>query len=228
MLQDLRALVSFWWYFSCKVSDLFVSIYHSMWVPEMFVQVYQGCEMHLARCYVSCLWFMSQDVFLLTICVCVPDGKFNSKWLRTLSILVGMCSKMSVSLFFLGGYYRVGGVSSIWKCVTQSVRSMNYWCMFVFGDWIRAPLRGPLSNPWNLYLCLEKAMAPHSSTVAWRIPWTEEPDGLQSMGSPRVGHDWATSLSLFTFMHWRKQWQPTPVFLPGESQGRRSLVGWRL
>ena len=74
----------------------------------------------------------------------------------------------------------------------------------------------------------EKAMAPHSSTLAWRIPWMEEPGGLQSMGSRRVGHDWATSLSLFTFMHWRRKWQPTPVFLPGESQGRRSLVGCRL
>ena len=42
----------------------------------------------------------------------------------------------------------------------------------------------------------------------------------QSMGSRRVGRDWATSLSLFTFMHWRRKWQPTPVFLPGEFQGR--------
>ena len=64
-------------------------------------------------------------------------------------------------------------------------------------------------------------MAPHSSTLAWKTPWTEEPGRLQSMGSLRVGHDWATSLSLFTFMHWRRKWQPTPVFLPGESQGRR-------
>ena len=40
--------------------------------------------------------------------------------------------------------------------------------------------------------------------------------------------DWATSLSLFTFMHWRRKWQPTPVFLPGESQGRGSLVGCHL
>ena len=62
-------------------------------------------------------------------------------------------------------------------------------------------------------------MAPHSSTLAWKIPWTEEPGRLQSMGSRRVGHDWVTSLSLFTFMHWRRKWQPTPVFLPGESQG---------
>ena len=65
----------------------------------------------------------------------------------------------------------------------------------------------------------EKAMASHSSTLAWKIPWTEKPGRLQSMGSLRVGHDWATSLSLFTFMHWRRKWQPTPVFLPGESQG---------
>ena len=74
----------------------------------------------------------------------------------------------------------------------------------------------------------EKAMAPHSSTLAWKIPWTEEPGRLQSMGSLRVGHDWATSLSLFSFMHWRRKWQPTPVFLPGESQGWESLVGCRL
>ena len=65
----------------------------------------------------------------------------------------------------------------------------------------------------------------HSSTLAWRIPWMEEPGGLQSMGSRRVGLDWATSPSLFTFMHWRRKWQPTPDFLPGESQGRGSLVG---
>ena len=73
-----------------------------------------------------------------------------------------------------------------------------------------------------------KWMAPHSSTLAWKIPWMEESGRLRSMGSLRVGHDWATSLSLFTFMHWRRKWQPTPVFLPGESQGLGSLVGWRL
>ena len=75
---------------------------------------------------------------------------------------------------------------------------------------------------------LHVCRAPHSSTPAWKIPWTEEPGGLQSMGSLRVRHDWATSLSLFTFMHWRRKWQHIPVFLPGESQGRGSLVGCRL
>ena len=68
-------------------------------------------------------------------------------------------------------------------------------------------------------------MAPHSSALAWKIPWMEEPGGLQSMGLRRVWHDWATSLSLFTFMHWRRKWQPTSVFLLGESQGWGSLVG---
>ena len=62
-------------------------------------------------------------------------------------------------------------------------------------------------------------MATHSSPLAWKIPWTEEPGRLQSMGSLRVGHDWATSLSLFTFMHCIRKSQLTPVFLPGESQG---------
>ena len=74
-----------------------------------------------------------------------------------------------------------------------------------------------------LHTSMEKAMAPHSSTLAWKIPWTEEPGGLQSMGSLGVGHDWATSLSLFTFMHWRRKWQPTPVFVLGGSQGRINL-----
>ena len=74
----------------------------------------------------------------------------------------------------------------------------------------------------------ERAMTAHSSTLAWKIPWTEESGSLQSRGSLRIRYNWATSLSLFTFMHWRRKWQPTPVFLPGESQGWGSLVGCRL
>ena len=63
------------------------------------------------------------------------------------------------------------------------------------------------------------------STLAWKIPWAEEPGRLQSMGWLQVGHNRATSLSLFSFMHWRRKWQPTLVFLPGESQGQGSLMG---
>ena len=89
-------------------------------------------------------------------------------------------------------------------------------------------------------------MIPHSSTLAWKIPWSEEPGRLQSMGSLRAGHDWATSLWLFalffafanidtgSYLHFssyvvlccrRRQWHPTPVLLPGKSHGWRSLVG---
>ena len=62
-------------------------------------------------------------------------------------------------------------------------------------------------------------MAPYFSTLAWKIPGVEEPGRLQSIGSRRVRHNWATSFSLFTFMNWRRKWQPIPVFLPEETQG---------
>ena len=68
-------------------------------------------------------------------------------------------------------------------------------------------------------------MAPHSSTLAWKIPWTEEPGRLQFMGLLRVKHDWATSLSLFTFMHWRRKWQPIPVYLAWRIPGMGELGG---
>ena len=62
-------------------------------------------------------------------------------------------------------------------------------------------------------------MATHSSTLAWKISWTEEPDGLQSMGSQRVGHDWATSLSLFTFHFYA---------LEKEMATHSSVLAWRI
>ena len=92
--------------------------------------------------------------------------------------------------------------------------------------WVRGLVQ--ISQFWGISFLLisslligisEKAMAPHSSTLAWKIPWMEEPGRLQSVGSQRVGRDWTTSLSLFTSMHWRRKWQPTPVFLPGKIPG---------
>ena len=93
--------------------------------------------------------------------------------------------------------------------------------------WARSRRQVPAPLAPNVFAsccAAEKAMAPLSSTLAWKIPWTEEPGGLQSMGSLRVGHDWATSLSLFTFMHWRRKWQPTPVFL---LENPRDRGAWR-
>ena len=60
-------------------------------------------------------------------------------------------------------------------------------------------------------------MAPHSSTLAWKIPWMEEPGGLQSMGSLRVRHDRATSLSLFHFHALEK-----------EMATHSSVLAWRI
>ena len=65
------------------------------------------------------------------------------------------------------------------------------------------------------FVMLEKAMATHSSTLAWQIPWTEEPGRQQSRGLLGVGHDWVTSLSLFTFMHW-------------EMATHSSVLAWRI
>ena len=73
------------------------------------------------------------------------------------------------------------------------------------------PIARRILNHWTTRE--EKAMATHSSTLACKIPWAEEPGRLQSMGLWGVGHNWATSLSLFTLMRWRRKWQPTPVFL---------------
>ena len=102
---------------------------------------------------------------------------------------------------------------------------------------------------------MEKEMVTHCSTLAWKIPWTEESGRLQSMGSQRIRHDWVTSLLMVnervfqvaqwvknlptnaghvrdngfnpwvTKIPWRRKWQLTPVFLPGEFHGERSLVG---
>ena len=69
---------------------------------------------------------------------------------------------------------------------------------------------------------LEEGMETHSSILAWEIPWTEEPGGLQSRGSQRIGHNLATKQQQIHLLTATK-WQPIPVFLPGESQGRGSL-----
>ena len=67
-------------------------------------------------------------------------------------------------------------------------------------------------------------MAPHSSTLAWKILWTEEPGRLQSMGSLESDTTERLHFHFSLFMHLRRRWKPTPVFLPGESQGLGSLV----
>ena len=89
------------------------------------------------------------------------------------------------------------------------------WCAADHGVAKSQKLLSDFTFTFQFY-ALEKEMAIHSSTLAWKIVWTEEPDRLQSMGSHRVGRDWATSLSLFTFMHWR------------EMATHSSVLAWRI
>ena len=153
------------------------------------------------------------------------------------------CPLRPTKTFQANAYHRIFTASLLWQDSQTSVKVRDIrnqrWYKNgnpkdIYKIWgIALPFLFPLGtkNTVNkLYLDAKagKAMAPHSSTLAWTIPWMEEPGRLQSMGLLRVGHDWATSLSLFTFMHWRRKWQPTPVFLPGESQGWGSLVGCHL
>ena len=131
-------------------------------------------------------------------------------------------------------WYPLQGYLHVWGCLILSeIDIIIFISLLSMMNWL--PERCCLmSDSWKWRrqvmtlgsLCYsEKAMAPQSSILAWKIPWMKEPGRLQSTGSRRVWHDWVTSLSLFTLMHWRRKWQPTPVFLPGESQGRGSLVG---
>ena len=84
-----------------------------------------------------------------------------------------------------------------------------------------------LSAQWMVQSNMEKAMAPHPSTLAWKIPWVEEPSRPQSMGSPRIGHDWVTSLSLFsvTISFWNFQVPELPKtsFIKGIQDNSRKI-----
>ena len=82
-----------------------------------------------------------------------------------------------------------------------------------------------VSNNINLAYILEKEMATHSSVLAWRILWMEEPRGLLSTGLHRVRHNWSNLACVHVL---KKEMAPTPVFLPGESLGQGSLVDCRL
>ena len=93
----------------------------------------------------------------------------------------------------LSAQHQIHGVAVLGDWL-QTVKLIKYMHVFTIN------LKGIKDNGCLISHChtreLEKAMATHSSTFAWKIPWMEEPGRLQSMGSLRVGHDWATSLSL--------------------------------
>ena len=125
---------------------------------------------------------------------------------------------------------------TLWMCPLLCSPFLFIWILRVQLNF--ASSRKPFLTCWRQSHCFSALSGPITSWQIdgekwkqWQILFSWDPKSLCtvtaaaklkdvcSLGSRRVGHDWATSLSLFTFMHWRRKWQPTPVFLPGESQG---------
>ena len=128
---------------------------------------------------------------------------------------------------------------SQYSCLGNSMDRGAWWATFHgviknYQDWMAKTFSVNIME-WIIFLlfnfslaCIEEGNGKPLQCSGLENPRDREPGRLQSMGLRRVGHDWVTLLWFFTFMHWRRKWQPTPVFLPGESQGRGSLVGCRL
>ena len=158
--------------------------------------------------------------YLIAVLICIFQSITTNKASRGDGI--------PVELFQILKDHAVKVLHSIRQQIWKTQKWPQDWKRSVF---VPIPKKGN-AKEWSNYrtiaLISEKAMAPHSRTLAWKIPWTEEPGRLQSMGLLRVEHNWATSLSLFTFMHWGRKWQPTPAFLPRESQGWWNLMGFHL
>ena len=136
---------------------------------------------------------------------------FLSLLLVLLAVLIPACASSSPAFHMMYSAYKLNKQSD----------NIHPWCAsFPILNQSIVPCLVLTVASWPVYRFLRREVRLSGIPISLRI--------FQSMGSLRVGHDWATSLSLFTFMHWRRKWQPTPVFLTGESQGRRSLVGCRL
>ena len=160
-----------------------------------------------------CLKLIMYCVFTLdSVFKSVPPKGSEPTWqtsmLYSYSVLL-ICVNETVYLFWNLPFFKihVNGFMA-----GDNSPGANVISMHVVGE-------GPGAILWVLrhFLCLiSRLWWHHSSTLAWQITWIEEPGRLQSLGS--LGVNWATSLS--TFMHWRRKWQPTLVFLPGESRGR--------
>ena len=99
---------------------------------------------------------------------------------------------MFIAIFFFSKQHVLYQFKLIYKRVTITYNS-GQRASLVAQQRICLPCRRPGLDPWVGKMRLENGIATHFSTLAWRIPWAEEPGGLQSIGWQRVGHDRATN-----------------------------------
>ena len=174
-----------------------------MSLSEYFIHILWICFWNLY--FFPFLLIFVTILYYLDYCSCVKRLEIRQDWISNISKLFCLSHGVHACILF---YF--------FSCMHFKIN---------FSVFIDNLMEFCLELCWIYTLILEKAMAPNSRTLAWKTPWMEELGRLQFMGLRRVWHDWVTSLSLFTFMHWRRKWQPTPVFLPAESQGWQGLVG---
>ena len=174
------------------------------WGQKCFPGLWEHCQREPFNQIWNLKGFESVDIINI-----VP----NPIWMEGFFVCLFVCFCQFYSKIFSGRYLHWFSLLGDFSLLPNKVSSLKGFQNFV------SYKKNFLTWFWPFY---------HSSTLVWKIPWMEESGRLQTMRLLRVRHDWATSLSLFTFMHWRRKWQPTPVFLPGESQGWGSLVGFHL
>ena len=178
----------------------------STWVSWCWTWILKEISLPLPECNCfSCVWLFATLQTVACHLLCPRDSPGKNTGVSCHALPKGVFSNLRLNWCLLRLLHWPAGSLPL---VPPGKPLSLLWCFLASAN------REGNGNPLQ-YSCLENPM----DGGAW---WAT------SMGSLRVGHDWATSLSLFTFMHWRRKWQPTPVFLPGESQGRRSLVGCRL
>ena len=140
--------------------------------------------------------------------VCVTEGS-----MRPCAVIsTGRTESQHCSFLLHFYYWGLSFREAVQKSFDLHIFIFLNFCLHLFYAWCINYINGEGNVTPLQYSCLKIPM----DGGAWKTA---------VHGVTRVGHDWATSLSLFTCMHWRRKWQPIPVFLPGESQGWGSLVG---
>ena len=156
------------------------------------------------------LWLMVINPEVSKVWGLLTHDQVVIKFLPFVAIFYYVKHSRNIHEILLPGYFREELTQRIWGSgVAQEVPTRSFTKRFSMITQIWGELRQTE----------EKAMAPHSSTLAWKIPWTEQRGRLQYMGSLRVRHDWATSLSLFTF-HFHA--------LEKEMATHSSVLAWRI